>query len=55
MKEMSVKIKKRIYRSTTAEEKARHKKIRDQIQEELPEIKERAKQKLSDAIEIEKG
>ena len=45
---MAVKTGERIYRAATPEEKARHKQIREQIQEELPELQQRAKQKLSD-------
>jgi len=37
---------KRIYRKATDEERARHAKIREQIAEELPEIKRRAKLRL---------
>jgi len=44
---MTVKTGKRIYRTGTLEEKARHKQIREQIQEELPELQQRARQKLS--------
>ena len=47
---MDKKIGKRIYREATAEEKARHQRIREQIQEELPDIRKRAKQKLGEAI-----
>ena len=41
---------KRIYRSATSEEKARHARIREQIQTELPEIEQRGRQKLIEAI-----
>ena len=42
---------KRIYRPATPEEKARHSQIRDQIQAELPEIKQRGREKLAEAIQ----
>jgi len=38
---------KRIYRKATDAERARHAKIREQIAEELPDIKQRAKHRLS--------
>ena len=38
---------KRIYRKATPEERQRHKRIREQIAEELPEIKRRARQRLA--------
>jgi DNA-binding Xre family transcriptional regulator len=38
---------KRVYRKATSEERARHTAIRQQIKDELPEIKNRAKQRLS--------
>ncbi len=38
---------KRIYRKTTEEERARHAKIREQISDELPDIRRRAKQRLA--------
>ena len=38
---------KRIYRKATNEESARHGKIREQIADELPDIKKRAKQRLA--------
>ena len=38
---------KRIYRKTTDEERARHAKVREQIAEELPDIRQRAKQRLA--------
>ena len=44
---MAKKIGKRIYRQATVEEQERHKRIREQIQEELPDIKKRAQQKSS--------
>jgi len=43
---MAKKRGRRIYRKTTAEERQRHAKIREQIAEELPEIKARARAKL---------
>ena len=42
---------KRIYREATEEEKARHRCIREQIQEELPDIKIRAQQQLTEALQ----
>jgi DNA-binding phage protein len=42
---------KRIYRQATVEEQERHKRIREQIQEELPDITQRAKQKLAEAMQ----
>ncbi len=38
---------KRVYRKATEEERARHAKIREQIADELPEIKKRARQRLA--------
>lgn len=38
---------KRIYRKATTEERARHAKIREQITDELPEIRKRAKERLA--------
>lgn len=38
---------KRIYRKTTAEERARHAKVREQIADELPDIRKRAKERLA--------
>lgn len=43
---MSTMTGKRIYRAATPEEKARHKQIREQVQGELPTLKEQARQKL---------
>ena len=37
----------RIYRKATAEERARHAQVREQIANELPDIKKRAKQRLA--------
>lgn len=37
----------RIYREATDEERARHAKIREQIAEELPDIKRRARERLA--------
>jgi len=48
---MAKKIGKRIYRQATVEEQERHKRIREQIQEELPDIQQRAKQKLAEAMQ----
>ena len=41
---------KRIYRSTTAEDKARYAQIRKDIQAELPELEQRGRQRLAEAI-----
>ena len=41
---------KRIYRSATSEEKARHAQIREQVQAELPELKQRGRAKLAETI-----
>ena len=38
---------KRIYRQTTDDERLRHSKIREQIAEELPDIKQRARERLA--------
>ena len=38
---------KRIYRKATDDERARHAKVREQIAEELPDIKQRARQRLA--------
>jgi ParB-like chromosome segregation protein Spo0J len=38
---------KRIYRKATNEERERHAKIREQIEDELPDIKRRARQRLA--------
>jgi DNA-binding phage protein len=48
---MAKKIGKRIYRQATVEEQERHKRIREQIQEELPDIQQRAQQKLAAAMQ----
>jgi len=48
---MKKQIGKRIYRSATSEEAARHGLIRQQIEAELPEIKELGCAKLVDAIQ----
>ena len=48
---MAKKMGKRIYRQATVEEQERHKRIREHIQEELPDIKQRAKQKLAEAMQ----
>ena len=37
----------RIYRKATAEEQARHAKLREQIADELPEIRKRAKERMA--------
>jgi DNA-binding phage protein len=42
---------KRIYRPATVEEQERHKRIREHVQEELPDIEKRARQKLAEAIQ----
>ncbi len=48
---MARKIGKRIYRQATVEEQERHKRIREQIQAELPDIQQRAQQKLAEAMQ----
>ena len=48
---MARKMGKRIYRQATMEEQERHKRIREQIHEELPDITQRAKQKLAAAMQ----
>jgi DNA-binding phage protein len=48
---MNKKIGKRIYRFATAEEQERHKRLREHIQEELPDIEQRARQKLAEAMQ----
>jgi hypothetical protein len=48
---MAKKIGKRIYRPATVEEQGRHKRIREHVQEELPDIKKRAQQKLAEAMQ----
>ena len=48
---MAKKMGKRMYRQATVEEQERHQRIREQIQEELPDIKQRAKQKLAEAMQ----
>ena len=48
---MAKKMGKRIYRQATAEEQERHKRIRERIQEELPDIQQRAQQKLAEAMQ----
>lgn len=48
---MSIQTGKRIYRTATPEEKARHQQIREQIAEELPTLQQRAKQKLAEFVE----
>jgi DNA-binding XRE family transcriptional regulator len=49
---MTRKIARRIYRPATAEEQERHRRIRGQIQEELPNIEQRAQQKLAEAMRL---
>ena len=48
---MAKHIGKRIYREATEEEKARHRRIREQIKAELPDIKTRAQQQLTEALQ----
>ena len=48
---MTRKIGKRIYRPATVEEQERHKGIREHVQEELPDIEKRARQKLAEAVQ----
>jgi DNA-binding phage protein len=47
---MAKKMGKRIYRQVTVEEQERHRRIRELIAEELPDIKQRAQQKLAEAM-----
>jgi hypothetical protein len=42
---------KRIYREATVEEQERHRRVREQIQQEVPDIKQRAMQHLADAMQ----
>ena len=44
---MTKKIGKRVYRPATAAEQERHMRIRERVQEELPDIEKRARQKLT--------
>ena len=46
-KEMAQERGTRIYRKTKAEERARHAKVREQIADELPDIRRRAKERLA--------
>ena len=48
---MTKKIGKRISRPATVEEQKRHKRIREHVQEELPDIEQRARQKLAEAMQ----
>ena len=48
---MTKKIGKRIYRPATVDEHERHKRIREHVQEELPDIEKRARQKLAEAMQ----
>lgn len=48
---MAKQMGKRIYRHATVEEQERHKRIREQIHKELPDIKKRAQQKLAEAMQ----
>ena len=48
---MAKQMGKRIYREATAEEKERHTRLREHIQEELVDIKQRAKQQLAEAMQ----
>jgi DNA-binding phage protein len=47
---MAKQMGKRIYRQATAEEQARHQHIREQIHEELPDINQRARKTLAEAL-----
>jgi DNA-binding phage protein len=44
---MTAKRSQRIYRAASAEERERHAKIREQVAEELPEIKRKARERLA--------
>jgi len=48
---MAKQMGKRIYREATEEEKERHRRIREHIQEELLDIKTRARQHLAEAMQ----
>ena len=48
---MAKKMGKRIYRQATVEEQGKHKRIRELIAEALPDIKQRAQQKLAEAMQ----
>jgi DNA-binding XRE family transcriptional regulator len=48
---MSRNMGKRIYRPATVEEQERHQRIREHVQEELPDIEKRARQKLAEAVQ----
>ena len=48
---MTKKIGKRIYRPATVEEQKRHKRIREHVQEELPDIEQRAPQQLAEVMQ----
>ena len=50
---MAKKMGKRIYRQATLEEQERHRRIREYIAEELPDIKQRAQQKLAEAMQCD--
>ncbi len=47
---MAKKLRKRVYREATAAERQRHAAIRKQVEEELPDIKRRAREKLAEAL-----
>ncbi len=47
---MAKQMGKRIYRQATREEQERHSRVREQIQEELADIKKRARQKLAEFV-----
>ncbi|MCL4863103.1 MAG: helix-turn-helix transcriptional regulator [Caldilineaceae bacterium] len=49
---MPGKIKKRIYRTATPEEKAQHSQVRQQIDAELPELRQRAREKLAAIVHL---
>ena len=48
---MTVRTGQRIYRAATPEEKARHHQIREQVKEELPDLQQRARQKLAEVMQ----
>src|SRR5438309_10415124 len=48
---MAKKMGKRIYRQATVEEQERHRRIRELVAEELPDIKQQAQQKLAEAMQ----
>jgi DNA-binding XRE family transcriptional regulator len=48
---MAKQMGKRIYRPATGQEQERHKHLREQIRQELPDIRKRARRKLAEAVQ----